>query len=200
MNPFTQIADTLSARAQQRPAFPRAAKAPDAKKPSKTQAMRDYLRDHGPANAFTLADEVGLERSDLVSALLAKDLISGSIERVGDLYRINTEYDAMVRAGQEDMARTLRRAGWTVTPPTKPADHQSGPFTEAITWFDVTADGPMPDAFETVLCELEDNPEPVWAGCWDGDSWCDAECVPFTGLVTAWARMPGGRNGGARHG
>lgn len=197
MNPFTQIADTLSARAQQRPAFPRAAKAPDAKKPNKTQAMRDYLRDHGPANAFTLADEVGLERSDLVSALLAKDLIRGSIERVGDLYRINTEYDATVRSGQEDMARTLRRAGWIVIPPNTGKDHQ-GPFTETITWFDVVEGGPMPDALTGVLLQLEESSEPVWAGCWDGERWCTLECDPLHERVAAWAHMPFGQEGGAR--
>lgn len=195
MNPFTQIADTLSARRTKR-AEPQTGTTTGAKT-NKTMALRDYLRDIGPATAVTLADEVGLDRVDLVSALLAKDLLRGRIERVGAEYRFNHQYDDMVRAGQQDMAQTLRRAGWTVTPPAT-SDAKDGPFTETITWFDVTADGPMPDAFETVLCELEDNAEPVWAGCWDGDSWCDSDCVPFPGLVTAWARMPGGRKGGAK--
>lgn len=195
MNPFTNMADTLSARGQQRPAFPRTAK-PEGAKPNKTQALRDYLRDVGPATAVTLADEVGLERVDLVSALLAKDLIRGNIERVGNLYRINAEYEGMVRAGQEDMARTLRRAGWTVTPP--PAgDDKAGPFTETITWNGVGF-GQRPDAYTTVLMQLEDNAEPVWPGFWDGHRWCDTQCEPIEGRVTAWAHLPAGREGGAQ--
>lgn len=196
MNPFTNMADSLSARGQQRPTFPRAAK-PESAKPNKTQALRDYLREHGPATAVVLADEVGLDRVDLVSALLAKDLIRGSIERVGNEYRINAQYEGMVRAGQEDMARTLRRAGWTVTPPPT-SDDKAGPYTETITWFDVVDGGPMPDAFTGVLLELEDSSEPVWAGCWDGERWCILECDPLHERVAAWAHLPFGQIGGAR--
>lgn len=194
MNPFTQIANTLSARSPKRSERPHSTTT--CAKPNKTMALRDYLRDIGPATAVTLADEVGLDRVDLVSALLAKDLLRGRIERVGNEYRFNHQYDDAVRSGEQDMARTLRRAGWTVTPPST-GDAQYGPATETITWVEMSTGAPMPDAFELVLCELQDSPEPVWAGCWDGAQWCDAFGDPTSDTVIAWARMPAGRKGGA---
>ena len=194
MNPFTQIAGVLTAKGQARRAPWPAATEP-APKSNKTQAMRDYLQNVGPATAVVLADEVGLDRADLVSALLAKDMLRGRIERVGAEYRFNHQYAAVVRAGEEDMARTLRRAGWTVTPPSTGEDQQ-GPFTETITWRGVGF-GERPDAFTIVLLELEESAEPVWPGCWDGLRWCDTQCDPIEGLVTAWAHLPIGREGGA---
>lgn len=194
MNPFTQIAGVLTAKGQARQTrWPGATE--QATKPNKTQAMRDYLQNVGPATAVVLADVAGLERVDLVSALLAKDLLRGRIERVGAEYRFNHQYAATVRAGEEDMACTLRRAGWTVTPPPT-ADEKAGPFTETITWRGVEF-GQRPDAFTIVLLELEDNAEPVWPGCWDGLRWCDPNCDPIEGLVTAWAHLPLGHERGA---
>jgi hypothetical protein len=197
MNPFTNMTDALTARGAQRGSFPRVPIKASGKKPNKTQALRDYLRDTGPATAVVLADEVGLERVDLVSALLGKDLILGRVYREGIVYHFNHQYADTVRANEEDMARRLRLAGWTATPPTTGQDSQ-GPFTESITWFDVVQGGPMPDAFTCVLLELEDSAEPVWAGCWDGERWCDTYSDPIHDRVSAWAHMPFGQKGGAQ--
>ena len=80
MNPFTNMNDALTARGTQRGARPRGLIKAGGK-PNKTLALRDYLRDTGPATAVVLADEVGLDRVDLVSALLGKDLILGRVYR-----------------------------------------------------------------------------------------------------------------------
>ena len=59
-------------------------------------------------------------------------------------------------------------------------------------------DSLIPDAFATVILELEDSDEPVWAGCWDGERWCDTFGDPLKDRVSAWAHMPAGQKGGAQ--
>lgn len=191
MNAFTSITHTLTTRPKR---ATRALGATDAK-PNKTQAMREHLRNEGPATPEALAEVAGLDRTDLVSALLGKDLLRGLVHRQGGQYHFNHQYADSQRAGDEDMARRLRLSGWTITPPATGRKHQ-GPRTETITWVDIEAGCAMPEPFEDVLIDIEDGHGGVWAGYWGGDSWCGTSGERVELTVRAWACFPVGQKGG----
>lgn len=72
---------------------------------------------------------------------------------------------------------------------------------EMLSWINPTPTT-MPDAFDLVLVEREEDgsPLPVASGYWDGDLWRRENDALVTGKVTGWAPWPNGRQGGARHG
>jgi hypothetical protein len=190
MNAFTSITHTLT----QRPKRTARPQGPTDAKPNKTKAMRDHLQNAGPATAEELAEVAGLDRIDLVSALLGKDLLRGLVHRQGGQYHFNHQYASSQRAGDEDMARRLRLNGWAVTPPATSRERQ-GPHTETITWVEVIPGCAMPEPFEDVLIDMEDGHGGVWAGYWGGDSWCGTSGERVELTVCAWACFPVGQKG-----
>lgn len=60
---------------------------------------------------------------------------------------------------------------------------------EPLTWYHVP--GKLPDADETVLCQLSDDEQDWWPGYWDGERWISAEGFPFASPVLAWSQPRG---------
>lgn len=62
---------------------------------------------------------------------------------------------------------------------------------ELLIWRPATV---LPDSDTTVLVQLDDGDQSVWAGYWDDAAglWRDAEGMPFAFAVMAWADMPSG--------
>ncbi|MBS3998132.1 MAG: hypothetical protein KGZ67_12530 [Hydrogenophaga sp.] len=115
-NPFAHIAASLSGR----PAWPFAV-ATDSEPAdpglSKTERMRAYLRQHGPAVAATLADEADVPTSALVGALLKGDMARGSVYRRGHKYHWNPQFDVQLHEQIKQAAALLRRHGYRVEAP-----------------------------------------------------------------------------------
>lgn len=224
MNPIDHMATTLTGRSP----WPFDLTQISTDRPeSKTERMRAYLRQHGAANAATLADEADLATTGLVAALLKGDITRGSVFRKGHKYHWNPQFDADHSNRLADAARLLRANGFTVSngkdmtnnqdvcvsipvcneafltsPPTGSSDGTSPAEnlqTEVLVWVNPTP-ATMPDADSTVLCELEGDSESVWPGYLDGDYWCSVDGSVFQGKVTGWAEWPTGRKGGVRHG
>ena len=117
MNPFDQIATTLTGRAP----WPfQAIDKQDQKPESKTERMRAYLRQHGAANAATLADEANVPSTALVGALLKTDLHRGSVFRRGHKYHWNPQFDAQHHQRLAEAASLLRANGFTVLKDNQP--------------------------------------------------------------------------------
>lgn len=111
MNPFDQITATLCGR----PAWPFARQvASEARPESKTERMRAWLREQGPANSATLADEADVPTRALVAALLKGDLARGSVFRRGELYHWNPQFDADLHQQLRDAKALLTRHGYEV--------------------------------------------------------------------------------------
>lgn len=112
MNPFEQITRTLTGRSPWPFAIPerRAAKSE-----SKTERMRNYLRQHGSASASTLADEADVPQTALVGALLKGDLARGSVVHRGNKYHWNHQFDRDHHQRLQEAARLLRANGFTVS-------------------------------------------------------------------------------------
>lgn len=72
---------------------------------TKTERMRQYLREHGPATSATLAMEADVPTCALVGALLKGDLARGSVAREGGRYAWNPEWDDQVAAELRDALR-----------------------------------------------------------------------------------------------
>lgn len=224
MNPIDHMATTLTGRSP----WPFDLTQISTDRPeSKTERMRAYLRQHGAANAATLADEADLATTGLVAALLKGDIARGSVFRKVHKYHWNPQFDTDHSNRLADAARLLRANGFTVSngkdmtnnqdvcvsipvcneafltsPPTGSSDGMSpaeNRQTEVLVWVNPTP-ATMPDADSTVLCELEGDSESVWPGYWDGDYWCSVDGSVFQGKVTGWAEWPTGRKGGDRHG
>jgi hypothetical protein len=86
-----------------------------AKPISKTQRMREYLRENGWANSHTLADEADVPEVGLVGALLKGDIAKGRVLRTGNGYAWNIEYERTQQ--QEELRRAialLKRHGYQV--------------------------------------------------------------------------------------
>lgn len=112
-NPFAYLVTSLKRPARTRRVHGLAE--PTERPPSKTEAMRQYLRQHGSATASTLALEAGLEGSTgNVMALLKADVAKGLIERRGTHYHWVVEFDEQEHRRISEAIRTLRRAGYTV--------------------------------------------------------------------------------------
>lgn len=113
MNGITHITQALSGSPWSLPQHRAADQQPEAI-PTKTERMRRYLREHGPANSHTLAMEADLSSSGLVGALLKNDLHKGSIFKRGDRYVWNPEWDQKVQAEIREAKALLRRHGYEV--------------------------------------------------------------------------------------
>ncbi len=82
---------------------------------TKTDKMRQYLRQRGEASASDLAIEADLCGSTgNVYALLKTDIAKGAIELRGGLYCWVDSFDQDEHQRIQDAIRTLRRAGYTV--------------------------------------------------------------------------------------
>lgn len=226
MNPIDHMATTLTGRSP----WPFDLTQISTDRPeSKTERMRAYLRQHGAANAATLADEADLATTGLVAALLKGDIARGSVFRKGHKYHWNPQFDSDHSNRLADAARLLRANGFSVSTGTDmrttpscdclnhcfddervragratPCEYGARQLaenrqTEVLVWVNPTP-ATMPDADSTVLCELEGDSESVWPGYWDGDYWCSVDGSVFQGKVTGWAEWPTGRKGGVRHG
>lgn len=116
MNAFDQLVAQLSPR--RRNAWPALAPLPThGQGINKTETMRRYLQCHGATNSATLALEVELENTGLVSALLKADIERGSVYRHGEKWAWNDEWSAGRQQALRHAAALLRRAGYGVTPP-----------------------------------------------------------------------------------
>lgn len=119
MTPFDNIAATLAGRS---PWSFRVSTQNDPKPTSKTERMRNYLRQHGSASAATLADEADVPQTALVGALLKGDMARGSVFHRGNRYHWNHQFDADLHKQLSKAAALLRANGYTVTKPqTRPA-------------------------------------------------------------------------------
>jgi hypothetical protein len=111
MSPFDHIAATLGWRPrwsfsiEAQPAEPAI---------SKTERMREYLRQHGPTTAMDLAMEADVPSSALVGALLKGDLARGSVYKVGNRYHWCHQFDLELHKRLKDAAALLRAHGYMV--------------------------------------------------------------------------------------
>lgn len=110
MNPFQFMATALTARPQH---FIRTHSADPAE--TKTDRMRNYLREFGSASARTLADRAGLPRSALVSALLKADVENGAVYMREGYYYWDDDFDAEKQKRINEAASLLRANGYTIT-------------------------------------------------------------------------------------
>ena len=114
MNPFSQITNTLTGRSAWSMAKPVEAK----EKPiSKTERMRDYLRNEGPANCHTLAMEAEVLSTSLVGSLLAGDIEKGRVFFRQGKYHWNPEYDEALHQKLQEAIALLKRHGYQVKKP-----------------------------------------------------------------------------------
>lgn len=81
---------------------------------SKTERMRIYLREFGPATAANLAMEADVPSSALVGALLKADLAMGRVVRDGSRYAWNSEWDEQTNNDIRKAKALLMRHGFTV--------------------------------------------------------------------------------------
>lgn len=82
---------------------------------SKTERMRQYLREHGPTTSAVLAMECDVPTCALVGALLKGDLARGSVWRDGDRYAWDSSWDEHLAAELRDARALLVRHGYRVT-------------------------------------------------------------------------------------
>lgn len=82
---------------------------------SKTERIRRYLRECGPANSATLAMEADVPQCALVGALLKGDLQRGSVLRQGTRYAWNHQWDIQAQEEISQAKALLRRHGYNVT-------------------------------------------------------------------------------------
>lgn len=82
---------------------------------SKTERMRQYLREHGPTTSAVLAMECDVPTCALVGALLKGDLARGSVSRSGDRYAWDSMWDEHLAAELRDARALLVRHGYRVT-------------------------------------------------------------------------------------
>lgn len=81
---------------------------------SKTERIRTYLREVGPANSATLAMEADVPSCALVGALLKGDLARGSVVRDGARYVWNNDWDSKAAEQIRQAKALLKRHGYTV--------------------------------------------------------------------------------------
>jgi hypothetical protein len=115
MSAMQHIANTLANRG---PWSMAQARQPDEPKPtSKTDKMRQYLREHGPANCHTLAMEGEVVSTSLVGSLLKGDLARGRIvfDPQRGLYEWNPAFDERLQADIDQAVALLKRHGWKVS-------------------------------------------------------------------------------------
>ena len=110
MSTFTQMAAVLSVTNW--PAIPKTD--PGTPGISKTERMRQYLREHGWANSSTLAMEADAPQTALVGALLKGDLSKGRVIRDGNGYRWNRAFDDRTADRIKRAVALLRRHGYEV--------------------------------------------------------------------------------------
>lgn len=82
---------------------------------SKTERIRTYLREVGPAVSAVLAEEADVPSCALVGALLKGDLARGSVVKLGERYAWNPEWDQKTDAAIRQAKSLLKRHGYTVT-------------------------------------------------------------------------------------
>lgn len=114
MNAFQTMTTALTGRSPWSFAVPERA---TAKPETKTERMRNYLRQHGSASAATLADEADVPQTALVAALLKGDMARGSVFYRGKQYHWNHQFDAELHEQLSKAAALLRAHGYTVTKP-----------------------------------------------------------------------------------
>jgi hypothetical protein len=117
MDPMQNMAATLLKPAWPQVAPPRKPKAHGPGEASKTERLRAYLRDVGPATAVVLALEADLASTALVGALLKQDIQRGAVEFRASRYCWVQQFDWEVQADLKAAARLLRRHGWRVQRP-----------------------------------------------------------------------------------
>lgn len=82
---------------------------------SKTERIRTYLREVGPAVSATLAIEADVPSCALVGALLKGDLARGSVVRDGARYVWNSDWDNQAAEEIRKAKALLKRHGYIVT-------------------------------------------------------------------------------------
>jgi hypothetical protein len=87
---------------------------PKFKGPTRTQQLRDLIREHGQLNAAQLAVMAGLESSALVGGLLKHDLHLGRVKFDGVGYLWNDDYNERLGEAIADAIALLRRHGYVV--------------------------------------------------------------------------------------
>lgn len=81
----------------------------------KTEQIRAFLRQHGPATAVDLANLVDLPNTGRVYALLKADIARGSVYRVGHFYHWNPQFDADLQQRLQAAVTLLRANGFSVS-------------------------------------------------------------------------------------
>ena len=84
---------------------------------TKTDRLRAYLRDVGPATPVMLAQAADLNTTALVGALLKSDVRRGQVRLHAGKYFWAHDFDAAREAEIREAAALLRRAGWRVKRP-----------------------------------------------------------------------------------
>ena len=82
---------------------------------TRTEQLRQLLRQRGPMTAQQLAEAVDLPRNTLVGALLKGDLHRGSVMFEGGRYEWQHGFDAELETELGRAAALLRRHGWAVS-------------------------------------------------------------------------------------
>lgn len=114
MSPFDQMAETL---ARLRRPLVQAERTSRCVSVSRTERIRQIVKEQGPISALAIACELDEDTIDSgrVAALLAADIRKGRIERVAAGYRLVDDYDTRLAAELQEAAALLRRHGWRVT-------------------------------------------------------------------------------------
>jgi hypothetical protein len=84
---------------------------------TKTDRLRNYLREHGEASSADLAIEADLPGSAQVGAMLKNDLAKGAVRKTARGYAWNYEFDDQVQVNLREAVALLRRHGYRVDPP-----------------------------------------------------------------------------------
>jgi hypothetical protein len=113
-DPFSQITSALTS--PRGPWLP-TPQPEEPKPPSKTDKMRQYLREHGPANCHTLAMESEVVSTSLVGSLLAGDIEKGRVFFKQGKYHWNPDFDERLQADIRSAIALLQRHGYKVRKP-----------------------------------------------------------------------------------
>lgn len=111
---FTHMAQALT-----RPVWPfrSTAAAAEPAATSRTESIRQLLRQGGPMRAQRIATELDLPQTALVGALLKADLARGRVRLCNGIYEWNHDHDDALARELSAAARLLRRHGYRVQEP-----------------------------------------------------------------------------------
>lgn len=112
-SPFTFMAATLGRLGHAGPAFPCAPRREPARI-SRTERIRELLRQRGPLSSAAIATELDLSTQGLVGALLKADLHAGRAFHQGGLYHWDHAFDEQLQREIAEAIHLLKKNGYSV--------------------------------------------------------------------------------------